>query len=31
MDEESVADDVVRRMLLRVGCEYLLYKLMRIE
>ena len=31
-DEESVVDDVVqRRTLLRVGCEYLLYELTRIE
>ena len=31
MDEESVVNDVVRRMLLQVGCEYLLYELMRIK
>ncbi len=31
-DEESVVDDVVqRRVLLRVGCEYLLYELRHIE
>ena len=31
-EEESVVDDVVqRRALLRVGCEYLLYELMRVE